>query len=798
MRLKPLVFIFFIFASLITLKAQNPTTIDVNSLTDQQIELILNEVTARGLSIEQATQMARMQGATSEQIDEILKRIQERKENQDPSEIKTTTNKILKEQPLKDKQSKKSEFTPTQKEKQIFGFQFFNTENLSFEPAVNIPTPLHYIMGIGDELSISVWGASQKTYKLKVDPSGTINIPDVGSIFISGIEFIKAKELITKRLISIYQGISGPSPNTFCEIAVSNFRSIVINVIGEVKNPGTYTIPATASAFNALYLSGGPNENGSFRNIQIIRDNQIIKTIDVYAYLIDSKTSENIQLREQDIVYIPVYQKRISANGAFKRPGLFELKTNEKLSDLIRFSGGFSEDAYKSKLSIVRFTDKERKQIDVQASIFDSFLMTNGDSVVAARTLKSFQNRVSINGAVYMPGNYELIESMKLSELIKRAEGVQENYFNRGMIFRKKEDWSPEIISFNVKEVISGNTDLILLNDDQVFIQDIFKMREKRTINIYGEVQNPGEYKFADNMTLKDIVFKAGGLKESASESFIELARRHSYLESTIIQDELVKLYQFEIDRNLKIEAGRDTFKLQPFDYVYIRKAPSYNVQRTVYIDGEVKYPGAYSIQSKNERVSDLIRRAGGILPNASIKGANMKRVNIQAQKNIDILQSTIADSLLSKVETQISNSQLELRLENILNNPGTEFDYLLKDGDHLTIPEESQEVRISGEIQNPIGLAFVNGKNLRYYIDRNGGFADKANKRKVFVIYSDGTTQVTKNFIFSIYPNPEPGCQIVIPPKPEKIRIDSTGKWLSIASTLASILLVVNNLITP
>ena len=342
-------------------------------------------------------------------------------------------------------------------------------------------------------------------------------------------------------------------------------------------------------------------------------------------------------------------------------------------------------------------------------------------------------------------------------------------------------------LSFNVDEVLKGTNDITLQREDQVIIQDIFSMRQKRTIQILGEVQNPGEFAFSDNMTLKDMIFKAGGFTEAASESFIELARRHNYSESNLMSDELVKLYQFNIDRKLNLDAKGDTLHLQPFDYIYVRKAPSYHQQRTVFITGEVRFPGAYSIGSKKERISDLIKRSGGLTPDAFIKGARMKRNNPDSIQKAEILRNNLPDSLLSKAEKQISSDKLELRLENILKNPKSPFDYLLKDGDQIIIPEVSQEVRISGEIQNPIGLAFQNGKSLKYYINRSGGFTDNALKRKTFVIYSDGTTQVARSFFYRKYPTIEPGSQIIVPQKPERQRTDQTGKWLGIASTMAS-----------
>lgn len=789
-----IVILFFICAGTAQLKAQSPASIDVNNLSDQQIQQIITEIDAKGLTIEQAVQMAQMNGATPIQIEQIKRRIQELQFTKGKSITSSQAQNARTNNSRQKALSEKADIREPDDIKRTFGFQLFNSENLTFEPPVNIPTPQNYVLGIDDELLISVWGASQQTYQLRVESNGAVNIPDIGPVYVSGMEFSKAKELIVRRLIAIYKGMAGESPNTFADVSINNLRSIKINVIGEALAPGTYTLPSTASAFNALYLSGGPNENGSFRNIQVIRDNKIIKTIDVYDYLINANTGANIQLREQDIIYIPTYQKRVEVSGAFKRTGIFELNEKDKLSDLIRFVGGFTDQAFKAQLSLIRITNTEKKVIDINQSIYESFIPNNGDSIVASEIIDRYENRVNISGAVFRPGTYELTEGLTLSALIKKAQGVKENYFsNRGMIIRLQQDLSPMTLSFNVDEILKGKNDISLLREDQVIIQDIFSMRQARTIQILGEVQRPGQFEFTDNMTLKDLIFKAGGFTEAASESFIELARRRSYEEASQLSDQLVKLIQFSIDRNLNMDNKADTFRLNPFDYVYVRKAPSYHEQRTVYISGEVRYPGAYSIGSKKERVSDLINRAGGLLPDAFTKGARLKRINPLAKSNMIALRNNSNDSLLTKAEEHIANDQLELRLESILKNPGSDYDYFLKEGDVINIPEITLAIRIAGEVQNPIGMAFQDGKSLKYYIERSGGFSDKARKRKTFVIYSDGTTKITHSFIKHMYPEIEPGCQIIVPQKPEKLKIDNTGKWLTIASTITTILVAIS-----
>lgn len=785
----------FCCATSVNLQAQNPASIDINNLSEQQIQQIVNEVNSRGLTIDQAAQMAQMRGATTQQIEMLKRRIQEMNFSKGKSIAKPSTQNATTTPTTNTGEafSEKAPIKATEEVKRIFGFQLFNSENLTFEPPVNIPTPQNYVLGIGDELQISIWGASQQLYQLKVETNGAVNIPDIGPVYVAGMEFSQAKELIKKRLISIYQGIGDQNPTTYAEVSISNLRSIKINVVGEVMAPGTYTLPSTASAFNALYLSGGPNENGSFRNIQVIRDNKVIKTIDVYDFLINANTQGNIQLREQDIVYIPTYKKRVEVTGAFKRNGLFELTDKENMADLIRYVGGFTDQAFKAQLSLTRITNSEKKVIDIQQSIYDSFIPSNGDSILASQIIDRYENRVNISGAVFRPGTYELTEGLTLSGLIKKAQGVKENYFSsRGLIIRLQNNLAPMTLAFNVEEVLKGNNDLPLQREDQVIIQDIFSMKQKRTIQIFGEVQHPGEVVFSDNMTLQDLIFQVGGFTEAASESYIELARRHNYEESDKVSDEIVKLFQFNINRELKLENKAEAFLLAPFDYIYVRRAPSYHEQRTVFIRGEVRYPGAYSISSKNERISDLITRAGGLMPDAFVKGARMKRANPYAALTLQAVHNNLPDSLIPKVENQIANDQLELRLESILKNPGTPFDYMLKEGDEIIIPEVAQEIRISGEVLNPIALAYQPGKGLRYYINRSGGFSDKAMKRKTYVIQSDGTSEVTHQYIIRNYPNPEPGSQIIVPQKPEKVKTDSTAKWLAIASTLSTLMVAI------
>jgi len=789
-----LIFGLFVFQ----VPAQKAANVDVNTLTDQQIQMLVQQATMQGLTFEQAIQMAKAQGATQKQIDQVTSRVKgltDKGTLKDKNSYKRglidKTGTLYGEEELYD-YSKKAEFEASEKIKKIFGFQFFNSEKLTFEPSVNIPVPKDYALGVNDELTINVWGDSQQTYQVTVDQGGSIYITGLGQINLLGVTLEDARRIIKQRLTSIYSGMYGSNPNTWAEISISNLRSIKVNVIGEVMAPGTYTLPATASAFNALYLSGGPNEFGSFRNIKVIRDNKVIKLVDVYDFLINSETKSNIALRDQDIIYIPTYEIRVDVEGSIKRTGIFELKKGETLDKLLKYSGGFGSDAYKSSLSVTRITDTQRMILDVTSKQYNSFLPLNGDSITAGIVMDRFENRINITGAVFRPGTYSLTTDMKLSDLIQTAQGLTENVFNnRGVIYRLGKDLTPLTMAFDISEIDSGKSDILLQREDSVVIQDIFSMREKRYVRVLGEVQKQGEFPYYEGMTISDLIFQSGGLKETASESFIELSRRHSYETAASPNNNLVELFQFKIFRDLRLSSEDKNFFLAPYDYVYVRRAPSYFDQKTVTIEGEVLYPGQYSISSKNERISDLIRRSGGLTAHAYVHGATLFRNAEKEIKDTTILENLGIDTLMNKATKQLTNGRVELQLDRIMKDTLSIYNYHLKEGDRIVIPEVSEEVRVVGEILNPVGLAYEPRKTAKYYIDRSGGFSDKANIRKVYVVNSDGTTKVTKTFIFTSYPGVQPGSKIIVPEKPVKVQMNA-AMWLAIASTFSSIAIAI------
>ena len=776
----------------------NPASVDVNALSDAQIQRIMQEIQARGLSQDQAIVLAKSQGASQTQIDQMMTRIQ----NISPAGTATGTTVVTPATVTAagGYSTPRSHVRVTEKTKKVFGYQLFNSDNLTFEPGVNIPIPKNYVLGIGDQLTINVWGASQSKVQATIEKNGAITIPDVGPVYLAGISFEKGESLIKSRLISIYSGLGGDHPNTWAEVSIGNVHSIKINVLGEINAPGTYTLPSTASAFNALYLSGGPGENGSFREIRLIRDGATVKTIDIYDFLINADPSANVQLREQDILFVPNYKTRVEIDGEVKHKGIFEIKTSETLSDLIRFAGGYGDKAYTYSMSVERNNEKEREVRTVDHADFGKFSLQNGDLVRVDAILNRFSNRVSIAGAVFHPGNFEFIPGMKLSDLIKKADGLREDAFmNRGLISRLKADNSPENLTFDVKKVLEGKEDIQLRKEDEVLISSIFDLREARTVAIAGEVLKPNIFDYQENMTLSDLILKAGGFREEADLSLVEVTRRLSYEEAKTVTGKLNTIYQFALTRDLQLSTADAGFKLQPFDEVIVRRAPGFRDQGTFFISGEVLYSGAYSIADKNEHLSDAIKRAGGLTPGAFIEGATLTRTNklsaAEKEKKIELIKkdpSLAQDPRFSEKETYA----VGIELTKILAHPGTSIDLLIQPGDVITIPREMQTVKVSGDVMNPIALTYEKHLTLRQYINMAGGYDSKARISRTYVIYPNGTTATTSWFIFRRNPRITAGSEIIVPKKPERKNGENTFKWITIASTVSTLAISVISLV--
>lgn len=769
----------------------NPREVEISELSDSQIRRLYNEIENRGLSEQQATSLAMARGFSRQQIRDLRKRFEELE--QKPVAAQTDT---LQQSSVFGELTEKKQFEATEEEKKLFGFDFFNSERLTFEPGVNLPASDSYIIGIGDEISIDVWGASQQSYQINVDRAGNINIPNAGTVSVQGLTLKEAREKIFDKLALIYSDLKGEEPNTFANIYLGRIRPINVHVIGEVFAPGSYTLPGSATAFNALYLAGGPDMQGSFREIHVIRDGKIIQKLDVYEYLINGKSDENVTLRDDDVIMVPTYNNRVRMAGEFKRNGIFEGKDGETVADMLRYAGGFTDKAYSHRLEMFRNDSRQTRFKSISASEFEKVTIQNGDSIVAGEINDRIEDRVVIQGAVMRPGNYELQEDLTLSQLVEKADGLREDAFMpRGQVLRLDENLQLENVPFDVRELISGDYDLDLQREDVVTIYSIDSLRQERTLTIRGEVQQPGTFDYRDGTTLADLIAMAGGLNETAARSYIEVARRLSHEEAAQYQQQTGHLYQFTVSRDLELNKKDGNFELKPYDQVSVRKAPGYAESGSVRLTGEVTYSGEYNLNSRQERLSSVIKRAGGLTADAFPEGAMLTReVELSSKEKRMRKQLMESDSTLQFDD--IGFEVLAIDLEEVVENPGSKEDVILREGDELHIPRELQTVKISGEVLNPVSIPYVEGKGLKYYVNQGGGFAEEARKRKTYVVYPNGRAAATnKVFVFNNYPKVLPGSEIVVPQKPEKEGLPPSA-WVSIGSSVASMALTVVSIV--
>jgi len=797
-----LISLFFVLGGISKGQNINPASVDVSALSEGQIQTLISEMQKRGMTEDQALALARAKGVSEEQIALLKQRILSVNTDQDISRS-SETGLDLDQGFSSDflfggegQFSEKAFFIPTQEEERLFGFQLFNSENLSFESSANYPVTDTYQIGVGDEFRIDVYGASQQSYVAIVDKNGQIRIPNVGPVGVGGRQLGVARELIKDKLAIIYRDLIGDPPRTFVNIHLGSIQPITVNVIGEVFAPGTFTLPGTATAFNALYLSGGPNIRGTFRNIQVIRNGKVIHLLDVYDYLINGNGSVNVALNDGDVIMVPTYNRRVRVGGELIRTGIFESKEGESLAELIDFAGGFNEIAYHKRVELYRNNGRQRVMKDVLPEGFADTGLQNGDSIYVGKVLDRFTNRISINGAVFRPGTYELEEGMMLSELIDRADGVREDAFiERGLILRRNQDLTLTSVSFNVSEVVSGASDLPLQREDVVTISSIDEMREKRNIRIMGEVQRPGSFPYREEMSLGDLILLSGGFKEQASESYIEVTRRLSYEEAAQPGAISAHLFQFSIPRSLSLNNDDAAFELAPFDEVYVRRAPGGIREGAVRVEGEVHYSGEYALVKKNERLSDLIKRSGGFTTEAYLPGAMLTRpisLTAKEQRLRDFARAQNEGLKLNEMNFEV----VGVDLTKALNNPGGRDDIYLRNGDELVIPRRNQTIQVGGGVLNPLSMPYIEGRGVKYYVKNSGGFALRAKRNRTYVIYPNGSAGATSNFLFfRSYPKITPGSEIVVPQKPEREDLPVTA-WIAIGSGISTIALTLVTMI--
>lgn len=653
----------------------------------------------------------------------------------------------------------------------IFGSELFSNPSLSFEPDLRIPTPKNYVLGPDDKLKLDIYGVNLSQQELVVDAEGSVNIKYAGPLVLNGLTLEEATKIINKKLSKFYPAIANGT--TKVQLTVTGIRSIKIIVIGAVKKPGTYNLTSLATLFNALYVSGGPTDNGSFRNIELVRNNKIIVKADLYDFLLNSSQKNNVRLMDNDVIKIPFLETRINLNGELNREGLFEIQPNETLADAIKFAGGYKSNAYKARVTGIRNTDFDRKVIDIVKDSITLFKPQNGDVYNIGSLIERYQNRVVINGTVFKPGSYALQKGLTVNELIKKAEGLREDaYLNRAIIVRTRDDLTKEYLSIDLNTDEGKN--LQLIKEDVVNISSIFDIKERFSVSINGAVRKPGTYNFEDSLSLKSLLLIAGGFADNATGKDIEISRRKRDIEVNNPEAPIVEIIRINDTTDLSIFSN--DIKLKPFDVVSIKSNPFYKAQIGVMIDGEVLIPGAYTLSSRSERISDLIKRAGGTLYTANIEGAILKRKNILIDNEANIVEK-IATSIAkdsSKITLETLNKpyiEIAIDLPKILNTPGGKEDILLKEGDIIFIPLIQSVVSLKGEIFNPLDIVFTEGKSIKKYISNAGGFTEFANKSKIFVIYPNGRAEKikTKFLFFKKYPIVQAGCKIYIPKLAEK-----------------------------
>lgn len=794
----------------------------VDELSDDQVRSFMRQAEANGMGDAQLEQIAQARGMRPEEIKKLRDRVEKIKKGDKNQSDQADPNKVQPKAGVDGRQLNyetdslaKQKNPETEAEKalmelrsKIFGADLFKNSNLTFEPNLNMATPQNYVIGPNDEILIDIYGNSEVSYNLKVSPEGTINVQYVGIIPVSGLTIEAATTRIRSRMTSVYGGLRNGSTNL--NVAIGNIRSIKVILTGEVVKPGTYTLPSLANVFNALYSSGGPTENGSFRAIELIRGGKKIAVIDVYDFLMRGEIANNLRLQDQDIIRLPVYQSRIEIVGEVKRPGIFELRPGESFKDLLSFAGDFTENAFKSRVKVLKNTDTERRIADISSDAFSEYKPSTGDKYFVDRVLERFANRVSIEGAIFRPGQYELEPGLKLSQLIKKAEGLKEDAFmQRGYITRLKPDNQIEVLSFNVGGVINGTSpDIQLLREDLINISSIFDLREEYTLSIDGEVRMPGRFPFAENITLEELIIQAGGFTEGASARRVEVSRRVK--NSDVLSQSAVtaEVFQVDIDRDLKF--SREAFVLQPFDIVSVRNSSGYEVQRQVKIQGEVLYPGTYTILNKDERISDIVKRAGGLTALAYTPGASLKRPGVpdadadsaalakEKLSKIKRLQATFGDStnVDDQAEEAVKNTNVGINLERILASPRSGYDLIMEEGDIITIPKQLQTIKVSGEVLSPVTIIYEKGRGFKNYISQSGGFSDRSLKRRSYILYANGAVKSTRKiFFFNNYPQVSPGAEIFVPKKVDK-RPMSAAEIVGISSGLASLAVIILNLV--
>ena len=776
--------------SLLIFMACSPLLMAQSGMTDQQVLEYAKDGVKQGKDQRTiATELAR-RGVTREQAERV-KKLYEQQTNTTSGDLTGTAKAEarLREQTQEDNSTMLDEKPQAQEVAQqdaVFGRNIFNTRNLTFEPNVNIATPPNYRLGPGDEVVIDIWGASQNTIRQQISPDGTINLEQLGPVFLSGMSIERAQQYLTGELRKIYSDQSNQ-----IRVTLGNTRTIQINVMGEVVQPGTYALSAFSTVFHALYRAGGVSNIGSLRNVKVSRGGKIVATVDVYQFIMQGKTRDDIRLEEGDVIIVPAYDALVQITGNVKRPMRYEMKKGETLSTLLKYAGGFTSDAYTKSLRIVRQNGKEYQVNTVDDTDYSVCKMHDGDVVTAEAILDRFTNKLEVRGAVYRPGIYELGGKLNtMRELVEKADGLMADAFTgRAVLYRERENKTREVKQIDIRAIMEGTQpDIPLQKNDVLYIPSIHDLEDLGNVQIYGEVAHPGDYPYADNMTLEDLVITAGGLRESASVVRVDVARRIKDPKSTESSATIGQTFSFGLKDGFVVD-GEPGFTLQPYDQVFVRRSPGYSAQQNVTVSGEVLYGGTYALTTKSERISSVIAKAGGATPFAYVKGAKLTRVANEEeirrmQDVVTLLRRQVGDAMIDSLGINVQNTfTVGIDLEAALANPGSDADIVLREGDVITVPEYNNTVKIDGAVMMPNTVSFKKGESVKYYISQAGGYGQNAKKSKKFIIYMNGQIAEVKG---SGKSQIEPGCEIIVPSKRKKQF--NIGNLVGLTSSVASL----------
>ena len=793
---KGLLLLIFCIVSLAVL-AQIPndlSSVRASQISDAQLQQFLNQAKATGLTQQQLESELLRRGLPQAEL-AVLK---QRMESLELYATPATDSLGVKQQDGRRTNIRKPgqlQYEPLDMvpaRSRIFGSELFSNSNLTFEPDLRMPTPKNYTIGPDDELILNVYGANISQQTLKVSPEGTVNVRYAGVISVNGLSVEGATSVLKSRLAKYYPGLNNGS--TKLELSLGNIRGIRVILIGAIKRPGTYTLPSVATLFNALYVSGGPAENGSFRKIELIRNNKVIETADLYEFLLKGNQQSNVRLEDNDVIRVPFATLLVTLTGQLNREGIFEMQETESLADAFNYAGGFKSKAFKGRITGTRVSDFARRIVDVSGDSLAYFRLKNGDEFLVDSVINRYQNRVIISGAVFKPGAYALEDNMTLKTLIGKSQGLREDVFNgRAIVVRTRPDLTKEYTAVELKPIMAGESEgLTLIREDSVHVASIFDLRDTTIVTINGAVRKPGEFRYEEGLSLKSLIIKADGFTDNATGMGIEISRRKRDIDITKPGSSIIELIKIDAPRKDLTGLSPDV-PLMPFDIVTIKEDPYYKKQIRVKISGEVLSPAVYTLQSREERLSSLIQRAGGLLYTANVAGAKLVRQKKEVTDTSELkrlFRSVERDSSKSAATLEVKNTtDVAINLDYVLKHPGSADDITLEEGDELIIPRINNTVSIGGEVFKPLDIMFEKGKTMNDYIDDAGGATPAGSKKRAFVIYANGSSAKIKKplGIFRSYPSITPGSNILVPQKPKRDGLDvgKAGIFISAITAL-------------